>query len=87
MELHRFWFKKFTPIYDRLALEINRCLQEAHVQMDDQRKDHINPEGALQGNGPKNQKTHNLHTNDMENIYSTNKERDLLLANKPQIVS
>ncbi len=29
--IHGFWFKKFTPIHDRLALEINRCLQEAHV--------------------------------------------------------
>ena len=26
-----FWFKKFTTIHDRLALEMNRCLQEAHV--------------------------------------------------------
>ena len=26
-----FWFKKFTSIPDRLALEMNRCLQETHV--------------------------------------------------------
>ena len=26
-----YWFKKFTPIHDRLALEMNRCLQEANV--------------------------------------------------------
>ena len=25
------WFKKFTPIHDRLALEMNRCLQDAQV--------------------------------------------------------
>ena len=26
-----FWFKKFTFIHDRLALEMNRCLQDAQV--------------------------------------------------------
>ena len=29
--IHDFWFKKFTSIHGRLALEINRCLQDAHV--------------------------------------------------------
>ena len=29
--LHGFWFKKFTSIHGRLALEMNRCLQDAHV--------------------------------------------------------
>ena len=29
--IHRFWFKKFTSIHDRLALEMNRCLQDAQV--------------------------------------------------------
>ena len=28
--IHSFWFKKFTSIHDRLALEMNRCLQRAH---------------------------------------------------------
>ena len=26
-----FWFKKFTSIHERLALEMNKCLQRAHV--------------------------------------------------------
>ena len=30
-EIHGFWFKKFTSIHDRLALEMNRCLQDAQV--------------------------------------------------------
>ena len=30
-ERHGFCFKKFTSIHDRLALEMNRCLQDAHV--------------------------------------------------------
>ena len=29
--IHGFWFKKFTFIHGRLALEMNRCLQAARV--------------------------------------------------------
>ncbi len=29
--IHGFWFKKFTSIHDTLALEMNRCLQDAQV--------------------------------------------------------
>ena len=29
--IHSFWFKKFTSIHDRLALEMNNCLQRAYV--------------------------------------------------------
>ena len=29
--IHAFWFKKFTSIHDRLALEMNRYLQDAQV--------------------------------------------------------
>ena len=29
--IHGFWFKKFTSILRRLALEMNRCLQDAQV--------------------------------------------------------
>ena len=29
--IHEFWFKKLTTIHDRLALKMNRYLQEAHV--------------------------------------------------------
>ena len=29
--IHGFWFKKFTSIHHRLALEMNKCLQGAHV--------------------------------------------------------
>ena len=28
---HGFWFKKFTTLHDKLALEMNRCPHEAHV--------------------------------------------------------
>ena len=29
--IHEFWFKKFTSVHDRLALKMNRCLQDAQV--------------------------------------------------------
>ena len=29
--IHGFWFKKFTSIHDRQALEMNKCLQGAQV--------------------------------------------------------
>ena len=54
--------------------------------MDDQRKDQIDTKGPKQRNRPKQLQTHNLPINDVENINSTNKGRDLLLANKPQFV-
>ena len=56
------------------------------TRMDDQRKDHIDPKGPKQRNRSKRLQTHNLLTDDVENINSTNKEKNLLLANKPRIV-
>ena len=56
------------------------------TRTDDSRKDHIDPEGPTQGDNPKELQTHNLLTDDEENINSTNKGRDLLLVNKPQNV-
>ena len=53
--------------------------------MDVQRKDHIDTKGPNQRNGSKQQKTHNLSTDDVENSNSTSKERDSLLANKPRL--
>ena len=54
--------------------------------MNDQRKDHIDPKGSEQRNCPKQLQTHKLPIDNVENINRTNKGRDLLLANKPQIV-
>ena len=51
-----------------------------------QKKDYINPKGPKQRNCSKQLQTDNLPTNDVENTNSTNKEKDLLLANKPWIV-
>ena len=55
------------------------------TRIDIQKKDHIDPIGSNKKH-PKQPRTHNLLTDDMENINSTNKGRDLLLANTPQIV-
>ena len=59
-------------------------LRKDHI--DDQRKDHIDPKETKQMKRPNQLQTHNLPTDFMENINSTNKRRDLLLANKPWIV-
>ena len=56
------------------------------TRADDQRKDDIDTKGPKQRNRPKPLQTDNLPTNDVENINSTNKGRDLLLFNKPRIV-
>ena len=56
------------------------------IIMDDQRKDHIDTKGPKKRNCPKQLPIHNLPTDDVENINSTNKGRDLLLANKPWFV-
>ena len=52
--------------------------------MHDQRKGNIDPKGPKQRNCHKQLPTHNLHTDDLENINNTNKGWDLLLANKLQ---
>ena len=49
--IHGFWLKKFTSIHDRLTVEMNRCTR---TRMDDQRKDHIDPEGTFKGTTPNN---------------------------------
>ena len=54
--------------------------------LDDQRKDYIDSKGPKQRNRSKQLQTDNLPTNDVENTKSTNKGKDLLLANKLRIV-
>ena len=51
------------------------------TKMDDQRKVNIDQRNRL-----KQLQTHNLPTDDVKNINGTHKRRDLLLANKQQIV-
>ena len=60
--------------------------KSTRTRMDDQSKDHIDPKGSKQRSHPKQLPTHNMPTNDMDNITSTNKGRDLLLTKKLQII-
>ena len=55
--------------------------------MDDQRKEHINPKGPRQRNCSKQLQTHKLPTDHIKNINCTNKGINLLLAQKPQIIT
>ena len=41
-------------------------IRSTHILMDDQRKDHIDPEGPTQRYRPKQLQTHNLPTDDVE---------------------
>ena len=66
---------------------MNRCLQETHVlKWMTKVKTTWIQEAPPQRNHSKQLQTHNLPTDDVENIHWTNKWTDLLLANKPQIV-
>ena len=85
-EVHGIWFKKFIPIHDRLAIEMNRCLRSTSNKINDQRKDHIDPKGHKQRNCSKRLQTHNLPTDDVEKINSTKKGSGLQITNEPRIV-
>ena len=50
-EIHGFWFKKFTSIHSRLALQMNRCLQGMQV-----------PEWMTKGKTTLSQKDHRKGT-------------------------
>ena len=53
--IHGFWFKKFTSIHGRLALEINRCLQGAQVpDWMTQRKTTLLQKDPSKGTAPNN---------------------------------
>ena len=61
-------------------------INSTRTRVDDQRKDHIDTKGPKQRNRSKQLQTHNLPTNDVENINRTHKGSDLQLSNKPRIV-
>ena len=85
--IHSFLFKKFTSIHDRLALEMNKCIQRTPVPgwMTNGRTTLIQKE-PKHGNTHKQSQTYIFPTDDVDNINSTNRGRYLLLANKPWIV-
>ena len=60
--------------------------RSTHTRIDDQRKYHLDTKGSKQRNHPTQPQTHNLPTNDVENISSTNKRRNLLFVNKLRFV-
>ena len=57
---------------------MNRCLQGAQVS--EWMTNHIDIKGPKQKNRSKQLQTHNLPIDDVENINSTNKRRDLQAA-------
>ena len=74
---------KFTTIHDRLALEMNRCLQKAHVyEWMTKVSTTLIQKDPPKRNRPKQLQTYDPPTYHVENINGTNKGRDLFLANK-----
>ena len=85
-EIYSFRFKKSPSIQDRLALEMNRCLQGVHVpKWITKGKTTLIQKDPSKGTASKQLHTHKMPTDDVENINSTNKRKYLLLVNKPRI--
>ena len=71
-DIHGFWSKRFTSIHDRLATEMNKCIQKTDTRMDDWNENHSDSKRPPQMNRPKQLSTHNMPTDDVENTKSTN---------------
>ena len=85
--MHGFWFKKFTSIHDRRALEVNRCFQGARVSVwMTKGKTTLIQKDPSKGTASNKYRPITLPTDDVENINTTNQRRDLLLANKRRVV-
>ena len=79
--IHEYLFKKFTSIHDRLAIKMNRCLQETEI-----------PEWITKGKTALIQKgitphfqqlqIHDVTTDDVKDINSTNKGGNIRFTNK-----
>ena len=71
------WFKKFTSIHDRQALEMNTCLQRADLpEWMAKEKTTLLQMNPSKGNRHKQLQTYNLPTDNVERIKGKNKERD-----------
>ena len=93
LENARPWWNTWFPVqefnlYSRHTSTRNEQMltRSTDTRLDDQRKDHTDPKVPKQINFSKQLQTDNLPTNDVENTNRTNKRKDLLLTNKPQIV-
>ena len=85
--IHGFWFKKFTSIHGRLTLEMNRCLQGAQVpEWMIKGKTTLIQKDPSKGTAPNNYRPITDLPMMWKKTNSTNKGKNLLLANMPRIV-
>ncbi len=85
--IHGFWFKKFTSIHDRLALEMNRCLQGAQVpDWMTKGKTTLIQKDPSKGTAPNNYRPIICLPMMWKILTAQIREKNLLLANKPRIV-
>ena len=70
--MHGFCFKKFTSIYDKLATEMNICIQKADIAEWMMKGKTTLIQKDTRKNRPKQLQNHNVLTDDIENTNSTN---------------
>ena len=86
--IHGFWFKKFTSIHGRLALEMNRCLQDVHVpEWMTKGKTTLIQKDPSKGTAPNNYRHITCVPMIWKILTAQIRKKDLLFANKPRIVS
>ena len=85
--LHGFWFKKFTSVRDRLALEMNRGFQGAQVsEWMTKGKTTLIQKDPSKGTAPNNYRPITCLPIMWKILTAQIRKKDLLLANKPLIV-
>ena len=85
--IHGFWFKKFTSIHDRLSLEMNRCLQDAHVpEWMTKGKTILIQKDPSKGTTPNNYRPITCLPMMRKILTAQIRKKNLLFANKPRIV-
>ena len=72
--MHGYWFKKFTSISDRLAIDMNRYQQETDItNWMTKGKTTLVQKDTPKRNLPRQQQTYYVRTDNMKNTNGTNK--------------
>ena len=85
--IHGFWFKKFTSVHSRLALEMNRCLQGVQVpDLMTKGKTTLIQKDPSKGTAPNDYRPITCLPMMQKILTAQIRGKDLLLAYKPRIV-
>ena len=84
--IHGFWFKKVTSIHERLAQEMNRCLQDAQVpEWMTKGKTTLIQKNPRKGTAPNSYRTITCLPMKWKILTVKIREKNLLFANKQRI--